>query len=513
MLYVKEFQNYLKLRICLLYHVNMLKPFIIYLKRPLTSEEKALNQAAQQKRIKETKRIAECLKWRDFEKKKECFVLDELPPVDAWTSFRLRNTDISMFNVFRNFVNDDIIDRLGQRFSEENHTYGSRKGTLKLKRAVITNVKIWQYFAVYIWLVGKQIKAQENTSNLNHLKSRVEVARKYFHEQHGIAAPGRDVIEKLISHCIITYDYAEVISKNFQSLVLKLGQAVAGDEKLFHFTGNSADIRLIPSKPGRVGLWFYELCARLRVGDKELPYLLSYSLQTSQNTDSTVASVVGKWMNALRTIGADRVPEGEHPNPKTYLAFDSFYLSKDSRNMLLAEGQKFTCSVAKERVSLEVSRVHDDQQPDIPGKTRTIVNDESGELFTYHYDRQKGVGKKYNLSYGFIRSELKEKIKAHEEIIPGYSYYKTFFEYCDNFNRSLHDRSWPHKRGGRGQLGDLGVQHDFIMAAILRNTINAYFSITQVDPLSVDFETSMTRLANDIYAYSIQLDSSKILSY
>ena len=211
MLYLKEFQNYLKLRICLLYHVNMLKPFIIYLKRPLTSEEKALNQAAQQKRIKETKRIAECLKWRDFEKKKECFVLDELPPVDAWTSFRLRNTDISMFNVFRNFVNDDIIDRLGRRFSEENHTYGSRKGTLKLKRAVITNVKIWQYFAVYIWLVGKQIKAEENTSNLNHLKSRVEVARKYFHEQHGIAAPGRDIIEKLISHCIITYDYAEVI--------------------------------------------------------------------------------------------------------------------------------------------------------------------------------------------------------------------------------------------------------------------------------------------------------------
>jgi len=30
---------------------------------------------------------------------------------------------------------------------------------LKLKRAVITNVKIWQYFAVFIWLVGKQIKA------------------------------------------------------------------------------------------------------------------------------------------------------------------------------------------------------------------------------------------------------------------------------------------------------------------------------------------------------------------
>ena len=33
----------------------------------------------------------------------------------------------------------------------------------------------------------------------------------------------------------------------------------AGDEKLFHFTGKSGDVRLVKSKPDQIGLWFYEI--------------------------------------------------------------------------------------------------------------------------------------------------------------------------------------------------------------------------------------------------------------
>jgi hypothetical protein len=37
---------------------------------------------------------------------------------------------------------------------------------------------------------------------------------------------------------------------------------------------------------------------------------------------------------------------------------------------------------------------------DEPNETATIWNENSKELFTYHYDTQKGVGKKYKLSRG-----------------------------------------------------------------------------------------------------------------
>lgn len=46
-----------------------------------------------------------------------------------------------------------------------------------------------------------------------------------------------------------------------------------------------------------------------------------------------------------------------------------------------------------------------------PGDTRSIWNEETGELFTYHWDTQKGVREKYNLSYGFVPSALKEDIQ------------------------------------------------------------------------------------------------------
>ena len=57
-----------------------------------------------------------------------------------------------------------------------------------------------------------------------------------------------------------------------------LGQYVAGDEKLFYFTGDSIIIRQVISKPDKIGLWFYELCckgqkwrARITISDALIP--------------------------------------------------------------------------------------------------------------------------------------------------------------------------------------------------------------------------------------------------
>ena len=110
-------------------------------------------------------------------------------------------------------------------------------------------------------------------------------------------------------------------------------------------------------------------------------------------------------------IGVDLVPQGQHPNPQTYFASDSYYECNDARNYLLQNKQKFTMSCNKERTKLEVYRIHKDHSHNVPGDTRTIYNDETGELFTYHWDTQKGVGEKYNLSYGFVRDTRKEIIK------------------------------------------------------------------------------------------------------
>ena len=212
-----------------------------------------------------------------------------------------------------------------------------------------------------------------------------------------------------------------------------------------------------------------------------------------------VAEIVEQWYNCIMEVGSDLVLPGQHPNPQTYLAADSYYQCSDARNFLLQKKQKFTMSCSKERVKVEVLRVHKDHPNNVPGDTRTIYNDETNELFTYHWDTQKGVGEKYNLSYGLVVETRKDPVKDNKDSIPGYCYYQQFFEYCDSFNAKLCERHWPHKRGGRGVPGDIGAHHDFIMASILQNTFTAYLAIANVNPDAISYETLAIDLALRLY--------------
>ena len=72
-------------------------------------------------------------------------------------------------------------------------------------------------------------------------------------------------------HFLFSATYYNDISANFMGIIRSLGEAVAGDEKLLHFTGNSGYILLVNTKPARIGLWFYQLVACLSMG-----YLTSF---------------------------------------------------------------------------------------------------------------------------------------------------------------------------------------------------------------------------------------------
>lgn len=61
-------------------------------------------------------------------------------------------------------------------------------------------------------------------------------------------------------------EYNEDISSYIRKMVLRLGQVSAWDEKIFHFSGNSGDIRLVITMPDNTGLWYYELFASLSCG-------------------------------------------------------------------------------------------------------------------------------------------------------------------------------------------------------------------------------------------------------
>ena len=98
------------------------------------------------------------------------------------------------------------------------------------------------------------------------------------------------------------------------------------------------------------------------------------------------------------------------------------------------------------------------------------------------------------MSFGFLPSRAKATVAKYKDIIAGYGYYKQSFEQCDNFNRSLHDHCWPHKRGGKGVAGDLGCHNDFLQAVMIQNACNAWYVLNDTSPTSetMTFEKLMT---------------------
>jgi hypothetical protein len=135
------------------------------------------------------------------------------------------------------------------------------------KRTANDLVKLYMTLAISIRIQGRQHRPLRNRHNSRPLREAVDEAHEHFCSRNiGVSIGGQRVYYSLISVPLFTNEYAEDISSNFQKLVLRLGQYCAGDEKLFHFTGNSGDIRLVITKPDKVGLWFYELCAPLSYG-------------------------------------------------------------------------------------------------------------------------------------------------------------------------------------------------------------------------------------------------------
>ena len=107
-------------------------------------------------------------------------------------------------------------------------------------------------------------------------------------------------------------------------------------------------------------------------------------------------------------------------------------------------------------------------------------------------------------------------------------FYKFSFDACDRFNRNLHDKSWPHARGGSGTRGDFLNQHDFAMAVLLQNIFSLFNELSEtydrtevswkydgkdaVDPDRIkSFCSKCIRLADEVFLDSLNLFPGEFL--
>ena len=434
---------------------------------------------------------------------------NEQPPANFFMTFKQRSTvDLSFADIFVQMMTDSIMDKLFDEFPLEElrfkirHTRGheGQSGGMRLCLGYM-----WQSVCVTIRITGFNKSSKYGDGCKEPMKAALAEARAHFtkaskSDSSSRAPAGREIILRLASRMLMTEPFCELLAANCADMVLRLGQFVAGDEKLFHYTGESGLVRLVPSKPDKIGLWFYELCGCLANG---LAFCLFIMLHNSIQQKLTTVSVVSKWVANMRRIdlGADADADAVW-YPHTVLVFDSYYTSKEVIEMFDQEQNKRVCylaSVTPDRFANLTRFLLPPGYVDEEGASKAAYNEVLKELYVFHWDTQKGVGKKFNFSRGLIPCSDKSKVSAKKFEIPGYDTYKTSFACCDDFNKGLHDKVWPHKRGGNGHKGFEGKINDFIMACMLQNTYNAWHQITGTVPHIISFQQFCCTLADQLW--------------
>ena len=298
----------------------------------------------------------------------------------------------------------------------------------------------------------------------------------------------------MFTHFLVTHGFYERMSERFQGLLRTVGSSVSGDEKLFHFTGNSCYIMLVPSKPSRIGLWMYQLVAQLGYGLPILIHMRMMAVESGRRERAPVHDVVRAWRDTILKYSGHCI-----------LVFNLYYFSSDSVTVLeepLPNGRpsrvKFVGAVTASKLPLcDVFQ----GRVNIPGQWDGLYDSRTGHVLINYYDVDAWLGRKYIMSNAYTQVRRPK----NQCVVPVYDDYRVMFDKCDKFNRSLHHCTWPHKSGGRDVLGDRGSQHNFAMSCMLQNAFNSWFQAKMVDHSSVDFSTNCLLLADEIYAYATTL--------
>lgn len=204
---------------------------------------------------------------------------------------------------------------------------------------------------------------------------------------------------------------------NFQYLALNLGESVAGDDKIFHFTGNSQDIRLVSAKPRRIELWFYELCSTLR---NDCKYMIFLKLHLGGEFTS-ISSVGKTWTRVIRTLEHEQI----------FLTIDCYYLDNVSKEVWQRSGIKYIAAFSSNTFQEVISEMS--KNVTVSGEWYGVCNPSYLNSIVYHRCCDDRVENKWVMSNTCVKSTS----RVIGPIIPLFDLCKVTFNVCDRFNRSL----------------------------------------------------------------------------
>lgn len=238
--------------------------------------------------------------------------------------------------------------------------------------------EIYIVLAIAIRIQGLHIVPQKIAKKRNPLREAIMEAKNHFEKLcPSIHITGVNIISKSLALSLFNATMFEEISNNFQSSVIQLGEACAGDEKLFHFTGKTRDIRLVPCKPGRIGLWNYQLCVPMRNGGQ----FLLYTRMSYGGEGLPVSEVVKKWAEVVT----------QYEKKGTLLTMDSYYMDNNSQKVLVEAKVKYVSSFSSNRFKAFKDLMN--AKVTNPGDWYGLYHAQRMESVVFHWSNDHRVGK------------------------------------------------------------------------------------------------------------------------
>ena len=198
-------------------------------KRVLSDSEKAEFAANKKRKRDAEKQLSR--QWRKINLDRESFSLSRSNASERFPTFTFRFA--SLLKIFLSFVTHGLVTQIATDLSFNELQYDSGKSFH------LSLPCIYKMLAIWIKIYGEQHKSVRVKKGARPLRDQLVQYRWDFVVGFPkLSAPGGTrFMEVFTSHFLFDSRYSKPLSHNFRKILRGIGDIVAGDEKLLHFTG------------------------------------------------------------------------------------------------------------------------------------------------------------------------------------------------------------------------------------------------------------------------------------